>query len=46
MYLSETSFKMTNRFQEIKDGTEFCLKQIQTGITFLSGVCIGNEEFP
>ena len=40
--MSETSFKMTNLFQEIKDGPEFCLKEIQTGITFSSALEMKN----
>ena len=48
-YLSETMIAIIiiiiNLFQEIKDRPEFHLKEIQTGITFFSTVCIGNEEF-
>ena len=43
--MSEISFKMTNLFQEIKDGPEFCLKKIQTGITFLLQSALEMKDF-
>ena len=34
-----------NHLQEIEGEPEFCLKEIQTGITLFSSICIGNEKF-
>ena len=34
-----------NHFQEIEGEPEFCLKEIKTGFTFFSTICIGNEKF-
>ena len=46
-FLSETSITIINCFQEIKNGPEFRLKEIKTGVTFFFCTnCIGNEKFP